>query len=90
VITGDTAGALEVMAVTVLNADRDFSPAELYVCTEPCPESADQCEVVTLNLEMNEPIRTKQVFAPGTVLHLGAPNAPNPEHFVIRLWVDPE
>jgi hypothetical protein len=46
--------------------------------------------VLELDTEMGGRVRTKQAFAPGTVLHLGAPNAPDAEHFIVRLRVAPE
>jgi len=80
---GAMGGALE--AETLKSAD--FSPHELYICSEPCPLDASSCEVVALN---DQPARSKQTFAPGTVLRLGAPAAAEPGYFGVTLRVAPE
>jgi hypothetical protein len=80
---GAMGGALE--AETLMSAD--FSPHELYICSEPCPQDAGSCEVVALN---DQPARSKQTFAPGTVLHLGAPAAADAGYFAVTLRVAPE
>ena len=48
------------------------------------------CEVLDLDPAQAAPARSKQIFAPGAVLHLGAPAAPFKEHFTVRLRVAPE
>jgi hypothetical protein len=82
---GATGGALEAQALTA-SGEANLSPHELYICSEPCPMDASQCEV----LDLTKVARSKQTFAPGAVLHLGAPAAPFAEHFAVRLRVAPE
>ncbi|MEJ7732934.1 MAG: hypothetical protein WKG00_27525 [Polyangiaceae bacterium] len=88
--TGPTGGVLEAQAVVIGNTDAAFSPLELYVCSEPCPQDASSCEVLTLETGLGKLIRSEQVFEPGTVLHLGAPEAPDGEHFTLRLRIASE
>jgi hypothetical protein len=87
---GSTGGALEAQAAVILNTEGEFSPQQLYVCSEPCPDDWNTCELLDLDTKSGTRVQTKQSFAPGTVLHLGAPNAPDPEHFTLRLRVAPE
>jgi hypothetical protein len=86
---GATGGALEAQA---LSADSPLSPGELYICSEPCPEDASQCEILDLAVDpaSGKIPRSKQSFAPGAVLHLGAPAASYAEHFAVRLRGAPE
>ena len=86
---GMTGGALEAQAL-VVKEEADFSPAEIYICSEPCPADASSCEVLALDTEDGERTRSKQAFEPGTVLHLGAPAAPDGAHFAVRLRVAPQ
>ena len=86
---GATGGALEVQGVS--NSDEpSSSPAELYICSEPCPEDPSACEVLTVGPADALPTRSQQVFEPGAVLHLGAPAAVAADHFALRLRVAPE
>jgi hypothetical protein len=86
---GATGGALEAQAL-VVNNKADFSPPDLYICDDPCPVDTSHCEVLDLDPVKGVPSRSKQIFAPGTVLHLGAPAAPFEGHFAVRLRVAPE
>lgn len=85
---GGKGGALEAQALPF--GGPEYSPGELYICSEPCPQDASSCEIVPLDVVDKRPIRSKQTFAPGTVLHLGAPAAPDAGHFVVLLSVVPE
>lgn len=82
---GPDGGALEAQAAVVINAVGEFSPRQLYVCSEPCPGDWSSCELLDLDTETGQRVRTAQVFPPGTVLRLGAPNSLDEEHFTIRL-----
>lgn len=86
---GETGGALEAQAI-VVNDQASLSPAEIYLCAEPCPADTSLCEVLTLDTQDGIPTRSQQVFPPGAVLHLGAPAAPLAGHFALRLRVAPE
>jgi hypothetical protein len=86
---GATGGALEALAL-VWNSKADFSPGELYICTDPCPVDTSHCEVLELDTAKASPIRSKQTFEPGTVLHLGAPTAPLEGYFAVQLRVAPQ
>ena len=67
----------------------EFSPGEIYICSDPCPEDASECEVLVLDPEGGR-LQSKQVFEPGAVLHLGAPTAVYAERFVVQLRVAPQ
>lgn len=86
---GMTRGALEAQAI-VVNNEANLSPGELYICPEPCPLDISNCEIMTLDTVQGRPVRSKQTFEPGTVLHVGAPAAPFAGHFAVRLRVAPE
>ncbi|MDI1481694.1 hypothetical protein [Polyangium sp. y55x31] len=86
---GTTGGALEAQVVA-FGVEPNFSPGELYICSEPCPEDTSHCELLALDTVHNRPVRSKQTFEPGTVLHLGAPAAPFADRFAVRLRVAPE
>lgn len=83
---GTTRGALEAQ---VISSEPNFSPGELYICSESCPEDTSNCEVLALDPE-GRPVRSTQTFEPGAVLHLGAPAAPFADHFAVWLRVAPE
>jgi hypothetical protein len=85
---GATGGALEARAISFGN-EPNFSTGELYICAEPCPKDTNNCEVLALD-PGGQPVRSTQTFAPGAVLHLGAPAAPFPDRFSVRLRVAPE
>jgi len=85
---GPTGGALEAQALA-FGTEPNFSPGELYICAEPCPKDTSKCEVLTLDPE-GRPVRSTQTFAPGAVLHLGAPAAPFADRFSVRLRVVPQ
>ena len=86
---GATGGALEAQAL-VVNRTANFSPARLYICEDACPVDTSHCEVLELGTDPGPPSRSKQIFAPGAVLHLGAPAAPFEGHFAVGLRVAPE
>ena len=86
---GGPGGALEAQALLV-SGEANFSPGELYVCSEPCPEDTSHCEILTLDTQNGTRVRSNQTFEPGTVLHLGAPAAPYAGHFAVRLRVAAE
>jgi hypothetical protein len=86
---GTTGGALEAQAI-VVNGEANFSPGEIYICSGPCPQDTSSCEIVALDLLKGSRVRSKQTFAPGAVLHIGAPAAPYAEYFAVRLRVAPE
>ncbi len=86
---GATGGALEAQA-PVADGKADFSPGELYICAEPCPVDTSHCEVLELDSVHGAPTRSKQIFEPGAVVHLGAPAAPFEGHFAVQLRVAPE
>lgn len=85
---GETGGALEA-SFAGLNLGKSFSPSELYICAAPCPEDTSQCEILALDPK-GRPVRSAQTFAPGTVLHLGAPAAPYADRFAVWLRAAPE
>ncbi|MDI3290568.1 hypothetical protein [Polyangium sp. 15x6] len=85
---GTTGGALEARVITPIKGP-NFSPGELYICSEPCPEDTSHCEILALDPE-GRPVRSTQTFEPGTVLHLGAPAAPFADRFAVQLRVAPE
>lgn len=85
---GATGGALEAQAIA-FGTEPNVSPGELYICAEPCPKDTNNCEVLTLD-PTGQPVRSTQTFAPGAVLHLGAPAAPFPDRFSVRLRVAPQ
>lgn len=85
---GATGGALEAQIILV-GDEPNFSPGELYICSDPCPEDASHCELLALDPD-GRPVLSKQVFAPGAVLHLGAPAAPFADRFAVRLRVAPQ
>lgn len=66
------------------------SRGELYICSDPCPEDTSHCEVLDLDPASHRLVESTQTFAPGTVLHLGAPAAPFEDHFAVMLRVAPE
>jgi len=86
---GTTGGALEAQAL-VVNGEANLSPGEVYICSEPCPQGTSNCEILALDPVDGRPVRSKQTFEPGAVLHLGAPAAPYEGHFAVRLRVAPE
>ena len=81
---GATGGALEVVS-----CGAEFSPGEIYICSDPCPEDASECEVLVLDPEGGR-VQSKQIFEPGAVLHLGAPAAVYADRFVVQLRVAPQ
>jgi hypothetical protein len=83
-----TGGALEAQIIPS-DLEGNFSPGELYICTEPCPQDTNNCEVLTTLHPKGHPVRSTQTFAPGTVLHLGAPAALFADRFSVRLRVAP-
>ena len=84
---GGKGGALEVQPPLSLD---QRTPSELYICSESCPQDASSCEIVPIDVVNLQPVRSTQTFAPGTVLHLGAPAAPDAAYFTMRLRVAPE
>lgn len=86
---GEKGGAMEAQAI-VVNDQASLSPAEIYLCAEPCPAGTSRREVLTLDTQDSIATRSQQVFPPGAVLHLGAPAAPSAGHFALRLRVAPE
>jgi hypothetical protein len=84
---GGKGGALQVHAL--LSRKAEHSPTELYICSEPCPQDPSSCEIIPIDVANMQPVRSIQTFAPGTVLHLGAPAAPDGAHFVVLLSVGP-
>lgn len=65
-----------------------FSPTKIYLCTDPCPTSIDQCEQLTFEPDASPKlVQSKQVFAPGTVVHVAAPLAPLHEHFSLHMRI---
>lgn len=82
---GPTGGAIETYPWTT-EGRVSFSPTKLYLCTDPCPTSIDQCEQLTFEPEASPKlVQSKQVFAPGTVVHVAAPLAPLNEHFSVHM-----
>lgn len=84
VVVGPTGGYLQAFA-TATDDGVTPSPAELYVCSYPCPEDASHCEVLDLDPASLSYDRTAGAFPPGTLLHLGAPAAPFEGHFTVAL-----
>jgi hypothetical protein len=86
---GATGGTLEAQALSV-RGEANFSPGALYICSEPCPVDASQCDVLDLDPANPQPARSKQTFEPGAIVHLGAPAALFADRFVVRLRLIPE
>ena len=86
---GPTGGLLEAQPL-IMNQEANISPHEIYICSEPCPQNANQCEILALDTAYGVPARSTQTFEPGTVLHLGAPAAPYAGYSAVRLRVAPE
>jgi len=84
---GATGGALEAQVVA---DEANLSPGAIYLCSEPCPVDASQCEVLDLDSANLQPARSKQTFEPGAVVYLGAPAAPFTDHFAVQLQLIPE
>lgn len=83
---GATGGAVEAQ---IVSAGASFSPGEIYICSDPCPEDASECEVLVLDPEGGQ-VQSKQIFEPGAVLHLGAPTAVYADRFSVELRVAPQ
>jgi hypothetical protein len=66
-----------------------FIPEKLYLCSDPCPTDPNACETLTLDANTGKPAQSKQTFAPGTIVHIGAPLAPLKEHFSVRMRLVP-
>jgi hypothetical protein len=86
---GATGGALEAQGL-ITNGEANLSPGTLYICSDTCPEDTSQCEALDLDPMNQQLARTKQIFQPGAVLHVGAPAAPYAGRFAVRLLVSPE
>lgn len=82
VAIGAKGGALEAQAL--FGGDGTFTVERLYICSDLCPAEASACEV--LDLSHPGAVKSKQTFAPGAVVHVGAPQA---GHFLIQLRVAP-
>jgi hypothetical protein len=68
-----------------------FSPTKIYLCTDPCPTGTERCEMLEFDPEASPKlVQSNQVFAPGTVVHVGAPLAPYYEHFSVHMRVVPQ
>lgn len=84
---GSTGGAIEVYP-WVTEGRVMFSPTKIYLCSDACPTSSEECEVLTFDPEVSPKImKSQQVFAPGTIVHVGAPPAPYYEHFSMHMRV---
>lgn len=88
VALGAARGAIEVQPR--MKSDKaSASPDKLYLCSDPCPTDASQCETLTLDVSTGRLVQSKQIFEPGTIVHVGAPLAPLKEHFSVRLRLVP-
>lgn len=83
---GPQGGALEAWPV-VINGRAMYSPNKIYLCTDPCPTNISQCEMLTFDIDAGVSGKSTQVFAPGTVVHVGAPVSPYDEHFSLRMRI---
>lgn len=87
---GPSGGAIEVYPWTTEGRVL-FSPTKIYLCTDPCPTIREQCEMLEFDPEASPKlVQSNQVFAPGTVVHVGAPLAPYYEHFSVHMRVVPQ
>ncbi|MBK9266214.1 MAG: hypothetical protein IPM54_41320 [Polyangiaceae bacterium] len=73
----------------VVNGDMPYAPDKVYLCSDPCPTYPDQCEVVMLDPMAPTRRASKQTFAPGTIVHIGAPLAPMKTHFSLHMRLIP-
>ena len=73
----------------VVNDEAPATPDKLYLCSDPCPTDPVQCEEVPLDVSTGRSVQSKQTFAPGSIVHIGAPLAPLKEHFSVRMRLVP-
>ena len=85
---GPSGGSI-VFGVTSINGEIPYAPDKVYLCSDPCPTDAAQCETVEIISTSKTRRQSKQVFAPGTIVHIGAPLAPVKEHFSLRMRLIP-
>ncbi len=88
VVIGPTGGSI-ILSAMKLNGEMPYSSDTVYLCSEPCPTDASKCEAVSLDPSGTTGPQSKQVFAPGTIVHMGAPLAPLKEHFSLRMRLVP-
>ncbi len=86
---GPTGGSLRAGPFT-FDGRPLYSPNNIYVCSNPCPTTLDQCEQLVFNQNGEISAKSQQVFAPGTVVHVGAPLSPYPEHFQLLMRLETE
>jgi hypothetical protein len=85
---GPTGGTIALSSV-ISNGQIPFAPNKVYLCSKPCPAYPDECEVITLDPQSQIRPISKQEFAPGTVVHIGAPLTPFEDHFSLRMRLIP-
>jgi hypothetical protein len=84
---GPKGGAIEVLPWTTEGRVM-FSPPKVYLCSDPCPTNTNQCEMLVFDAEASSKVvQSKQVFAPGTVVFIGAPLASYQEHFALQMRI---
>jgi len=89
VAVGPTGGTIHI---AMYRMSAEVLPDQIYLCSDPCPTEATQCETLMQDYYEDQPLgtfRSKQEFAPGTIVHVGAPVDPMKEHFSVRMLLIP-